>query len=205
MSIIIGLTGGIGSGKTTVANLFAAKGIQLIDADLVARELVAPNSECFHAIVDHFGLQILRSDGTLNRLALREHIFANPHDKDWLNQLLHPKIQQEMLAQARVSQSHYCLWVAPLLIENQLQQFCRRVLVVDVAESLQISRTCQRDHIDRKLVKKMLISQLSRADRLAYADDIIHNDTNLEALNAQVNVLHEQYLLLSTQNRHKKL
>ncbi len=199
MVYIIGLTGGIGSGKSTAANLFEKKGIELIDADIVARELVAPNTEGLKALADYFGAQTLNQDGSLNRAFLRQRIFSNPSDKIWLEQFLHPKIKTQMIAQSQKTQSPYCLWVAPLLIENKLNLFCQRVLIVDAEESIQISRTCKRDRSDPKLVKKILLSQLSRADRLAYADDIIHNNANIDALTYQVDCLHEQYLLLSAQ------
>lgn len=199
MAYFIGLTGGIGSGKSTVADLFEQKGIELIDADIVARELVAPNTEGLNALVQHFGEHILNQDGSLNRVFLRQRIFSTPSDKIWLEQFLHPKIKTQMIAQSQKTQSPYCLWVAPLLIENKLNLFCQRILVVDVEESIQITRTCQRDHSDPTLVKKMLLSQLSRADRLAYADDIIHNNTDIDALTYQVDCLHAQYLLLSAQ------
>ncbi len=199
MAYLIGLTGGIGSGKSTVADLFEKKGIELIDADIVARELVAPNSEGLNALVDYFGAKTLNQDGSLNRRFLRQRIFSNPSDKIWLEQFLHPKIKNQMIAQSQKTQSPYCLWVAPLLIENQLNLLCQRVLIVDAEESIQIARTCQRDRSDPNLVKKILLSQLSRADRLAYADDIIHNNADIDALTYQVDCLHAQYLLLSAQ------
>lgn len=198
MPAIIGLTGGIGSGKTTVANLFAQKGVCIIDADIIAREVVAPNSEGLSQIVGRFGADILTTEGALDRRALRIKIFSNPVEKTWLNQLLHPKITDRMLDDTKKIKAPYCLWVAPLLIENQLHSFCQRVLVIDVDESTQISRTQLRDGVEKEQVEKILAAQASRSNRLAYADDIIHNGGNIEALNLQVDALHDQYLLLST-------
>lgn len=198
MPAIIGLTGGIGSGKTTVANLFAQKGVCIIDADIIAREVVAPNSEGLSQIVGRFGADILTTEGALDRRALRIKIFSNPVEKTWLNQLLHPKITDRMLDDTKKIKAPYCLWVSPLLIENQLHSFCQLVLVIDVDESTQISRTQLRDGVEKEQVEKILAAQASRSNRLAYADDIIHNGGNIEALNLQVDALHDQYLLLST-------
>ncbi len=196
MTIIIGLTGGIGSGKSTVADLFAQKGIDIIDADIIAREVVAPNTVGLEAIVARYGQKILTPQGYLDRSTLREKIFSNPEEKAWIDQLLHPKILQEMKDISAQTRSHYCLWVAPLLIETNLHKLCDRVLVVDLEEKIQITRTANRDKISTEQVKKILTAQASRRDKLAYADDIIHNNAGIEALNQQVNTLHDQYLLL---------
>jgi len=132
--VVIGLTGGIGSGKTTIADFFADLGIDIIDADIAARKVVEPKSSALVQISQHFGLQFIQADGTLNRSLLRSRIFSNDTDKLWLNNLLHPLIRQTMLNEIQQSKSPYCLLVAPLLIENNLQSLVQRILVIDISE-----------------------------------------------------------------------
>lgn len=194
---VIGLTGGIASGKTTVANMFAEKNIELVDADIIARDVVAPNSQGLNAISDYFGSDILLGDGTLNRAKLREIIFADDNKKSWLNALLHPLIRQEMLAQLEASQSVYTLFVVPLLVENNLTELCNHVLVVDVAESVQVARTMQRDSVSEQQAKAIVAAQIDRQLRLKAADSIIVND-DINNLPEQVNKLHEKFLELAT-------
>ncbi|WP_325891593.1 dephospho-CoA kinase [Grimontia sp. NTOU-MAR1] len=199
MAYVVGVTGGIGSGKTTVANLFAEKGIEVIDADVIARQVVEPGSEGLKAIEEKFGAFILNDDGTLNRGALREHVFSHPEDKDWLNGLLHPKIRQEMITQTAQAKSLYCLLVIPLLVENSLQSLCQRVLVVDVSEATQVTRTTQRDQVSPEQVKNILAAQATRQQRLEAADDVIFNENDSKALSEQIETLHHQYLDLAAQ------
>ncbi|NUA43555.1 Dephospho-CoA kinase [Dickeya solani] len=132
MAYIVALTGGIGSGKSTVAQGFATLGATIVDADVIARQVVAPGQPALTAIVEYFGLEILQPDGALNRSALRERIFSSPEDKRWLNALLHPLIQQETRRQLAAVTTPYALWVVPLLVENQLQGQAQRILVVDI-------------------------------------------------------------------------
>ena len=172
---IVGLTGGIGSGKTTIANLFHDLGVQSVDADLVAREVVMPGEPALAAIVQHFGAGILQQDGQLDRAMLRAKIFADETEKHWLNQLLHPLIRQRLLQQLQQCTSSYALLIAPLLLENKLQSYTDRVLVVDVPEKLQLSRTMQRDQVPAEQVQNILNSQISRPDRLHLADDVLLN------------------------------
>ena len=139
------MTGGIGSGKTTIANFFADLGIDIIDADIAARKVVEPKSNALGRISHHFGPQFIQADGTLNRPLLRSRIFSNDTDKLWLNNLLHPLIRQTMLNEIQQSQSPYCLLVAPLLIENNLQSLVQRILVIDISEVEQIKRAVLRD------------------------------------------------------------
>ncbi|HIF9350753.1 TPA: dephospho-CoA kinase [Photobacterium damselae] len=197
MSFVVGLTGGIGSGKTTVANLFARYGVDLIDADIIARDVVAPNSAGLAAIIDKFGADITLENGELDRAQLRQLIFSKPELKEWLNQLLHPMIRQQMLAQIQASTSPYCLLIVPLMVENNLQALTQRLLVVDVDEQVQIQRTQQRDKVPLEQVKKILASQASRSERLAAADDVITNNDDEQALYSQVEKLHQYYLALS--------
>lgn len=202
MATIIGLTGGIASGKTTVADLFQEHfNIDIIDADIVAREVVAVGSDGLRRITEHFGEAILLEDGTLNRAKLREQIFSNPEDKAWLNALLHPMIRNKIEEGLTNIRSPYGLLVAPLLIENQMQGMADRVLIVDVPTEVQIQRTMNRDNVSEEQVKAILKSQASREQRLAIADDVIKNHTKNQDLLPQITDLHQKYLAISTQDR----
>ncbi|PJC86384.1 dephospho-CoA kinase [Vibrio sp. HA2012] len=197
MPLIIGVTGGIASGKTTVANLFRDHfAIDIIDADIIAREVVAPGTPGLDAIRTHFGAEILTAEGCLDRPKLRHKIFSDKMAKHWLNTLLHPLIRSEMQqALSRVT-SPYALLVVPLLVENQLQSMTNRILVVDVSETTQITRTMHRDHVSREQAESILAAQASRSERLKYADDIIMTD-DYDRLLPQVSQLHRKYLDLS--------
>lgn len=202
MATIIGLTGGIASGKTTVADLFQEHfNIEIVDADIVAREVVALGSDGLRQIAKHFGEAILLEDGTLNRAKLREQIFSNPEDKTWLNALLHPMIRNKIEEGLTNIRSPYGLLVAPLLIENQMQGMADRVLIVDVPTEVQIERTMNRDNVSEEQVKAILKSQASREQRLAVADDVIKNHTKNQDLLPQITELHQKYLAISTQDR----
>ncbi|NOI23138.1 dephospho-CoA kinase [Vibrio mediterranei] len=202
MGFVIGLTGGIASGKTTVANLFHDNfAIDLVDADLVAREVVEVGSTGLDALTQHFGVAILQADGSLNRSALRERIFANEDEKLWVNNLLHPMIRERMQSQLDASTSPYTLFVVPLLIENGLQTMADRVLVVDVCEETQIYRTMTRDGVPESQVRSILKAQVDRKTRLLHADDVIDNNTDNAQLLSQVTELHQKYLALCEQNR----
>lgn len=194
---VVGLTGGIGSGKTTVANLFAAEGITLVDADIVAREVVAKDSKGLKAIVEHFGTEMLTPEGELDRAKLRDRIFNQSAEREWLNQLLHPMIRQEMLEQVKNATSPYVIMVVPLLFENGLDRLVNRTLVVDISPELQISRTVIRDQVDATQVNNIINSQCSRSEKLARADDIIDNQGEISALKREVLALHQRYLQLS--------
>ncbi|ACT05505.1 dephospho-CoA kinase [Dickeya chrysanthemi Ech1591] len=197
MTYIVALTGGIGSGKSTVAQGFATLGATIIDADVIARQVVAPGQPALAAIVEHFGREILQPDGALNRPALRECIFSSQEDKRWLNALLHPLIQQETQRQLAAVATPYALWVVPLLVENQLQGKAHRVLVVDVPLETQVQRTMDRDGVSRTQAEKILASQASREQRLACADDIIDNNNNPSLLAPRIAALHQHYLELA--------
>lgn len=197
MTMVIGLTGGIGSGKTTVANLFGDYGIDIIDADIIAREVVEPNTTGLNAIVDKLGADILLTDGTLDRSKLRNAIFNQQQLKDWLNGLLHPLIREKMLSNISKATSPYCLLVVPLMVENNLQTMTHRLLVVDVDESVQIKRTQTRDNVAPEHVKKILMAQASRQNRNAAADDIISNNGNSAELKNKVAELHQEYIKMS--------
>ncbi|MEN3753597.1 dephospho-CoA kinase [Mangrovibacter yixingensis] len=200
MVFTVALTGGIGSGKSTVATMFAAHGVSLVDADIIAREVVAPGQPALQKIAEHFGEQILTPEGLLNRTALREHIFTNPKEKQWLNALLHPLIHQRTQQAINQASSPYVLWVVPLLVENQLQRLADRVLVVDVSPETQLHRTMARDNISRELAQHIIAAQVSREARLAVADDIINNDGLPQALTHDVARLNQQYMALAVQS-----
>ncbi|MNH07477.1 Dephospho-CoA kinase [compost metagenome] len=197
---VVAITGGIGSGKTTIANQFAALGIEVIDADVIAREVVEPGTPALTAIVNHFGSNILNAQGELDRRALRDRIFNHNEEKSWLNALLHPLIRHEMLRQCTVASSPYCLLVVPLLVENKLTGLADRVLVIDVDEETQIERTCRRDGVSRAQAEAILASQASRAERLAAADDVLDNQSGTsETIQARILALHETYLAFASQ------
>ncbi|ALM69937.1 TPA: dephospho-CoA kinase [Vibrio vulnificus] len=202
MALVIGLTGGIASGKTTVANLFQQHfAIDIVDADIVARQVVAPGSAGLAAIVDHFGADILTREGELDRGQLRQRIFAHAEEKQWLNALLHPMIRRKMIEDLAQVSSPYALLVVPLLVENQLQTLCDRVLVVDVEEKTQLQRTMDRDGVDEQQVRAILKAQASRHERLALADDVIKNESKDQDLLQQITDLHQKYLAMNKQNR----
>jgi dephospho-CoA kinase len=195
--MIVGLTGGIASGKTTVANFFISKGVDAVDADIVARQLVEPGRKALELIENHFGKDVLDKNGELDRPWLRRIIFANETERLWLDELLHPLIRAEMTRQLKACRSPYQLLIAPLLLENQLQPMVDRVLVVDVPIELQIKRTQARDGVSDEQAKQILKTQLPREQRLAAADDIIKNTGSLEAIKQRVDELHSFYLHLS--------
>ena len=201
MTYVVGLTGGIGSGKSTIAELFAELGVPVIDADLVARQVVEKGSPLLAEIAAHFGPEILLEDGALNRAALREKVFNHESEKQWLNQLLHPAIRHEMLQQLAAQRMPYCIFMVPLLIENKLTALCQRVLVVDVSEQTQMTRASKRDNNQLALIKSIMQSQVSRSERLQHADDVINNDTDLSEslpqLKQKVLDLHHLYLQLA--------
>ncbi|MDF7667483.1 dephospho-CoA kinase [Orbaceae bacterium ESL0727] len=198
MPYIVALSGGIASGKTTVANLFAQLGVPIIDADVIARQVVAPGTLALAEIVRHFSQEILLANGQLDRSQLRELIFHNDHERLWLNHLLHPLIQQETTkAIAAQHNAPYLLWVIPLLVENNLMHFANSILVIDVSPEQQLERLILRDHIDADLATKMVLSQTSNQKRLACADQIIKNEGDLADLAAQVDRLHHYYLALA--------
>ncbi|XES84950.1 dephospho-CoA kinase [Franconibacter pulveris] len=199
MGYTVALTGGIGSGKSTVADAFSRLGVTVIDADIIARQVVEPGQPALEAIATHFGQSILHPDGTLNRRALRERIFAKPEEKAWLNALLHPLIQQQTRTEIAQATSPYVLWVVPLLVENQLHKRADRVLVVDVTPETQIQRTMLRDNVSREHAEQILAAQTTREARLTIADDVINNNGAPDATAADVERLHQRYQHLAAQ------
>ena len=191
---VLGLTGGIGSGKSAVSAIFEELGIQVVDADIVAREVVEPGSVGFTKITAHFGDEILTSNGTLDRAKLRAIIFADESQKQWLNNLLHPLIRESMLSQLKQATSNYVILVAPLLFENGLEKFCNHTLLIDVPVDVQITRTTARDNVSVELAKQIIASQMSRTDKQQKAGDILDNNRPLEEVKTDVQRLHKKYL-----------
>ncbi len=192
---IVGLTGGIGSGKTTIANYFSDLGVTIVDADIIAREVVAKGSHALLEIASYFGENVINENGELNRAALRTKVFSNTNDKQWLNNLLHPLIRQEMITQTQSATSPYCILVVPLLIENNLMNLVNTILVIDVDTDTQLLRASQRDDNAKTDIQKIINSQISRAERLNHADDIIDNQYQTTVkLKESVEKLHQKYL-----------
>jgi len=192
---IVGLTGGIACGKTTIANSFKQHNIDIVDADIVAREVVEPGMPALEEIIQYFGEDIVLDSGQLNRSLLRTIIFSDEQKKVWLNQLLHPLIRQSMLKQIETTTSQYCLLVAPLLIENNLHQLVNRILVIDIHEDIQIVRATQRDPSNEQEIKRIIASQIPRKQRLLKADDVINNEsTDRLFIDKKVANLHLTYL-----------
>lgn len=197
---VVAITGGIGSGKTTVANQFAELGIEVVDADVIAREVVEPGTPALAAIAAHFGPAVITPAGQLDRRRLRERVFTDPQAKSWLNALLHPLIRTEMQRQCAAARSPYCLLVVPLLVENRLTALANRVLVIDVDEATQIERTCRRDGVSHEQAQAILAAQANRAERLAAADDVLDNQNGTpEAIKSRILALHETYLAFASQ------
>lgn len=196
---IVGLTGGIGSGKTAVSDRFAEQGITIVDADVCARVVVEPGRPALNDITQRFGEDILLEDGNLDRAKLRSKIFANADDKSWLESLLHPLIAEEVFSQLTNAESPYAMLVSPLLIESQQNLICDRVIVVDVPEETQLERTMSRDDNDAEQVKRIMATQASRDQRLEQAHDVVENIHGFDFLDSKVADLHQQYLQLAQQ------
>ncbi|MGM0563616.1 MAG: dephospho-CoA kinase [Pseudomonadota bacterium] len=190
---VVGITGGIGSGKTTVADLFADLGTPVIDADQASRTIVEPGQPALSQIVDVFGRHILRNDGHLDRPALRDIVFSAPEKRQQLEAITHPAIRQHMMQQLRQSQGPYALMVIPLLIDTGHWEMIDRVLVVDVDEHNQLERVMQRDGLSEEQVRNIFDAQISREERLAAADDIILNAHDMDHLRQEVAHLHALY------------
>ena len=197
--LVIGVTGGIGSGKTAATDRFQALGITVVDADLASRVVVEPGRPALQAIAEHFGPSVIAEDGSLDRRALREIVFSHPDERKWLERLTHPLIAQEIVQQIQASESPYTILASPLLLESGQSTMAQRVLVIDVPEDVQIARTATRDKTDANSVKAIIAAQMKRQDRLAKADDVIVNDRSLQDLHNAVDRLHQQYLNMAQQ------
>ena len=198
--LIIGLTGGIGSGKTTVCNYFSALDVPIIDADIAAREVVQPGQAALTQITALFGQSILASDGSLDRSKLRDQIFSDEVSRKKLEAILHPLIRQQMDKKLATLSAPYAILAIPLLLESGRREGINRVLVIDADESQQLTRASQRDHKNESQIRAIIAAQCNRKDRLNAADDVIYNSGNLEQLNNQVTEMHNLYLKLAAKN-----
>lgn len=194
MTLVVGITGGIGSGKSAVTKHLEQYGITVVDADVVAREIVAPGKPALAAIAEHFGDDILQGDGQLDRAKLRARVFSDDSERHWLEQLTHPLIGEEIVHQIASSRSAYTVLSSPLLLDTSQKALADCVVVVDTSEALQIARTVQRDNNDTAQVKRIMAAQLGRDERLALADIVIDNSGTLEELHSQVDELHKEFL-----------
>ena len=196
---VVGLTGGIGSGKSAVADRFVKNNITAVDADIVSRLVVKPGTDALAQIGEHFGETILQPDGELDRTQLRARIFADKDAKTWLESLLHPLIGLEVHRQLETAQSPYVLLVSPLLVETGQTAICDCVVVVDVTESVQIERTVRRDSNSEEQVQRIIASQATRERRMQAASDVIDNSGSLAALDDKVDALHQKFLRLASE------
>ena len=191
---VVGLTGGIGSGKSAATAIFEDIGIDVVDADLASREAVLPGSKALDQIQKKFGNEILLEDQSLNRAKLREIIFDNPEDKIWLEQLLHPEIRHIIQSKLENSSSEYVILVSPLLFETDQHEFCNTTILIDTSLNSQVSRTSKRDSVSEDSVKKIISAQMSRDDKLKIAKIVINNDDSLEQLESNVKKVHENLI-----------
>ncbi len=202
MSLIIGVTGGIGSGKSAVTDRFAHLGVTVVDADLAARVVVEPGTAALTAIAERFGASLLQTDGSLDRAAMRRIVFADPSQRAWLEALTHPLIGEEIRRQLATSRSPYTVLSSPLLLESATQRtLANLVVVVDVPEAVQLSRTVQRDSNDEAQVRRIMAAQLPREARLALADIVIDNSGPLDTLDTLVAELHKEFLQRAEESR----
>jgi len=195
--LVVAVTGGIGSGKSTVAELFKRKGIPVIDTDMVARDLVKPGQPLLQKIISEFGDQYLGPDGQLDRKALRQHVFTDNHARNKLESLMHPAIHAETLARLRNLNADYCLILIPLLVQSRLTYPYDRVLLVDAPEHTRAQRTVSRDQQSPEAIRQVIASQAPRQAMLAIADDILNNSGDFSSLSAAVDSLHLKYTELA--------
>lgn len=194
MSFILGLTGGIGSGKSAASAWFEQQGITVVDADIVAREIVQIGKPVLTQIQHCFGDWVLLDNGELNRHALREHIFNDPNARKTLEEITHPAIRQEIIKQLQHANSPYVILVSPLLFETNQHELVQHTLLIDTSEDIQIQRASQRDGQSIEQIKHIIAAQMPRLEKQKHADDIVLNDGHLEHLYQQLAVLHQQYL-----------
>lgn len=196
-SLVVALTGGIGSGKTTVSDMFAELGVAIIDSDILAREVVQPGHPALAEVTSAFGCDVLDEDGTINRAKLRERVFAAPDKRKTLEGILHPRIIAETNRRLEELEDSYCIVCIPLLFETGRQDQFDRTLVVDVPPEVQIERALKRDGSPRATIERILAAQVDRSRRLELADDVIDNSGDIERVRNEVDLLHHQYLELT--------
>ena len=194
--MIVGLSGGIGSGKTAVSDRFKALGIHVVDADIAARTIVEPHKPAWQDIKELFGPEVLLENQTLNRAWLRQQVFADNDKRKKLEAITHPRIREEIIRDLKESTSAYTLLVSPLLIESGQYKLVEKVIIIDVPEEVQIARTCSRDNNDVEQVKRIIAAQLSRKERLSHADWVVDNNLPLETLDSRIEALHQELMQL---------
>lgn len=194
---ILGLTGGIGSGKSAASDYFAKQGVVIVDSDQVARDVVQPGQPAWQAILDRYGNDALLEDQSLNRAWLRKKVFAEPEERTWLESQTHPRIREATIKQLQEAKSAYVILASPLLFESKQSAFTTRTLVIDVPEDIQLTRACSRDNNEAEQIRNIMAAQISREERLKQADDIVDNSGSLEALYAKLAPLHQRYLEMS--------
>jgi len=197
----VGLTGGIASGKTTVANFFADLGVPVIDTDVIARDVVAKGAPALAQIRAALGDEVFSDDGTLDRNAMRKLVFSDQRKRRQLEGILHPRIREAAIRQAQAVTYPYMIIVVPLLVESPMHEFMDRVLVVDCSEDVQLSRLLKRDTEHEGQARRMIAAQASRDERLAIADDVVLNDSGRDETRSKVDALHNAYLGLSNSDR----
>jgi dephospho-CoA kinase len=202
--LIIGLTGGIGSGKTAASDFFASKDITVVDADIVAREVVEPGEPAWLAISERYGNDVLQEDQSLNRAWLRQKVFTEPDERVWLEQQTHPRIRDRLIQQLRDATSPYAVLVSPLLFESGQSTLVKRTLVIDVPVDTQVMRACSRDTNDEEQIRRIIAAQIPREDRCSRADDVADNSGTLAQLHAQLEKLHHTYLTMATSTARKQ-
>ncbi len=198
----VALTGGIGSGKSTVARMFAAHGAPVVDADEIARRLVRRGQPAYREIVDAFGAEVLGADGEIDRQRLGGRIFMNTEDRRRLEAIVHPLVRSEIIERVPALQAPYCVIVVPLLVEAGMQDLADRILVVDCSEDRQITRVRERSGLSEDRIRRIIATQVSSPERRSVADDLIVNDTGLAHVQAQVDRLHALYRSLSRGKPH---
>ena len=201
---IVGITGGIGSGKSAVTQQLESLGITVIDADIVAREVVEPGEDALQSISSHFGATVITDSGELNRAELRTRVFDNPEERKWLENLLHPLIRKRIVTQLNASNSSYTVLVSPLLLETDQHSLTDHIVVVDLPKELQIQRTMSRDNNNKTQVEAIIDAQMQREDKLERANSVISNDKDLYTLKNKVNNLHQKLLTLAHQDQHNE-
>lgn len=194
---ILGLTGGIGSGKSAASSYFAQQGIIVVNSDQVAREVVLPGQPAWQAILDRYGPEVLQADQTLNRAWLREKIFAEPEERLWLESQTHPRIREATIEQLQQAESAYVILESPLLFKSKQSAMVQRTLVIDVPESIQLIRACSRDGNNEEQIRRIMAAQLPRLERISLADDVVDNSGSLAELYDRLAPLHQRYLELS--------
>ena len=196
---IVGLTGGIGSGKTTVSQFFLNNNIEVINSDAISREVVQPGTNALAKIEERFGAEILTGSKTLNRPRMRSIIFKDEDQKDWLENLLHPLIRDSINRSIACAKSDYVVLESPLLLETDQHKLVDRILVVDISPKTQLERTLSRDGGSKDTIKSIIDSQLTRSERLNRADDVINNEQDIQSVRCEFESIHKKYLILARQ------